>query len=575
MKRLLSIALSVIISFSALTSVTAYATDIHPSDIVLTEEQLKENAYSYIEKALKYAKNNAYEGGPVTITLPSGKYSLNKGLHIYSNTNLVLQEDTILTKTFEDGNMLKCGVKEEYNYGYDGYENITVEGGVWNENYCGTSCGMRFAHCNNVTLKNVTIKKNKNSHHIEIAAAKDFKMIDCTFTGYKRTNGGDGMAFQIDTMHNTTHFKDYYYYDDTPCKNVTVSGCTFDSVYSGVGTYSGVIGSYFDNIVINNNSFTNIKDKAIAAFNYVNSKIVNNKIDAATIGILFEYYPFEKLSSKFYKPNSSLASTAIIQDCNSKISGNTIAVSKNVSRNTSAGVAVFGGIATKSDGVIPGNYLVKNLEISKNTVNVRSAKSVGMKLCYLYNSFIKSNTIRAINKSDGGYNGIQFVHSKYNEIKSNVINKFDNSLSFQTKSKKNVLKSNTLKNAVKYGVAVDSSSCVSVAFSNKFRRDKLGCVHVRKKTFKPNVNTVSDLKFSDGKLSWKRIKKCSGYRVFRSTKKTVGFEEIGTVKGNKNTTFTDASAEKGKKYYYRISVYRGYKNTAIYGKRSEYVKGIY
>lgn len=575
MKRLLSIVLAFAVFCSAFSAVTAYATDIHPSDITLTEEQLNENAYSYIEKALKYAKNNAYEGSPITITLPSGKYKLNKGLHIYSNTNLVLQDDTVLTKTFEDGNMLKCGVKEEYNYGYDGYENITVEGGIWNENYCGESCGMRFAHCKNVTLKNVIIKKNKNSHHIEIAAAKDFKVIDCTFTGYKRSNGGDGMAFQIDTMHNTTHFKDYYYYDDTPCKNVTVSGCTFDSVYSGVGTYSGVIGSYFDNIVIKNNTFAGIKDKAIAAFNYVNSKIENNKIDAATIGILFEYYPFEKLSNRFYKPNNKSASTAINQDCNSRISGNTIAVSKNVSRNTSAGIAVFGGIVSKNDGLIPGNYFVKNLIISKNTINVRTSKSVGMKLSYLYNSFIKNNTVRAINKSDAGYNGIVFVHSKNNEIKSNVINKFDNSLAFQTKSKTNHLKSNTLKNAAKFGVAVDSSSSVSVAYNNKFRKNKQGCVHIRKKTFKPNPNAIQELAFKDGQLSWKRIKKCSGYRIFRSTKKTVGFEEVGAVRGNKNTTFTDTTAEKGKKYYYRVSVYRGYKNSIVYGKRSDFVKGKY
>lgn len=579
MKKLVSLTLTVIMLISISMPYYAYATDLHPSDITLTQEQLNNNAYSYIENALKYAKNNAYDGSPVTITLPSGKYNLSKCLHIYSNTNLVLQEDTTLVKTFEDGNMLKCGLQEEKNYGYDGYKNITVSGGIWNENYCGTSCAMRFAHCENVTVKDLTIKKNKNSHHMEIAAAKDFKVTNCTFTGYKRTNSGDGMALQIDTMHNTSHFPSYYYYDDTPCKNVTVSGCTFESVYSGVGSFSGVIGSYFDNIKIVNNTFTNIKDKAIAAFNFINSSISNNKIDSATIGIIFEYYPFEKLTSRLNMPNSSAAKTDIIQNCNSKIKGNTVAVSRNISRNTSAGIAVFGGILSKSDaktyGLKQGNYLVKNLIISKNTVNVRSAKSVGMKLCYIYNSFVKNNTIRAINNTDGGYNGITFVHSQQNEINSNIINKFDNSLAFQTRSKKNVLKENTLKNAKKFGVAVDSTSSVSVSYNNKFSKNGEGYVHIRKKNYKPNPNAVTDLKKDNNTITWTALKKCSGYKVYRSTKKTVGFVEIATVKGKKKTTFTDTTAESGKKYFYRIAAYRGYKNSTIYGKRSEYIKVKY
>ncbi|MBR6392760.1 MAG: right-handed parallel beta-helix repeat-containing protein [Eubacterium sp.] len=575
MKKLLSLFLSLIVLLSATGSV-AYATDLHSPEIVITKKQMQENAYSCIEAALKQAKDTAYDGHPVSVILPSGKFELKKCLHIYSNTKLILQEDTTLTKVFEDGNMLKCGKQEEYNYGYDGYKNITVSGGVWNEDYCGDSCAMRFAHCENVRIENVTIKKNKNSHHMEIAAAKDFSVINCTFSGYKRTNGGDGTALQIDPIHDTSHFPSYYYYDDTPCVNVTVKGCTFDSVYSGVGSFSGVVGCYFSNINITGNTFNNIKDKAISAYNYINSNISNNIINGATIGIIFELFPFEKLSSRLKMPNSSKRSTDIIQDCNSKIKNNTVNVSRNISRNTCAGIAVFGGTVSDSDaksyGVKKGSYLVRNLLVSKNTVNVNSSKAQGMILNHLYTCRVSANSVNSFVSAEDGYNGITLIHSADNVIKSNKVSGFSNSVTLLTKSKRNILKSNELKNSLRYGITVNKNSSVTVTYNNIFEGNKLGRVHIRKKTYKPNPNTVQNLSKENRVISWTPVKKCSGYKILRSSRKNSGYTEIASVKGRKSSSFTDKAAKKGKRYYYRIAAYREYKNSTVYGKRSEYIK---
>ena len=64
--------------------------------------------------------------------------------------------------------------------------------------------------------------------------------------------------------------------------------CRFENVYSGVGAYGAVIGSYFRNIVIENNTFINITDKAVSAFNFSN---VSSKFDTN----------FSDLSEKLFK----------------------------------------------------------------------------------------------------------------------------------------------------------------------------------------------------------------------------------------------------------------------------------
>lgn len=573
MKRIISFILALIFALIMLIPFSAYATDVHSQDIELRADQLASDAYKFIENSLKYAKNNANDKNPITITLPSGTYYLSKCLHIYSNTNLVLQKDTVIIKDFEDGNMLKCGIKDEKNSGYNGYRNISVSGGIWDEAFNGDSCGMRFAHCSNVSLKNVTIKNNKNSHHIELASAENFSIINCTFSGYKRTNSSDGMAVQIDTMHYYSHFPDYYNYDDTPCRNITVKGCTFDNVYAGVGPYSGVIGSYFDKIVIKSNTFKNIKDKAISAFNYVNSTIYNNNIDGATIGILFEYYPFEKLTNRFYKPYSS-SSVNIINNSNTKIKGNTINVVKSSGRTNSCGIAVYGGALSaknaKSYGLIQGKYFIENLEISKNTVNVKSNASSGIILSYLNNSTVYKNTVRDLTASSG--NGLVFKHSQLNTVSSNIVNKFTNSIALSASSAGNLIRNNTLKNAFGFGIKADSTSSVKIEYGNIFKKNKGGAIQLKEKKFKPKEITVQNLKVSGKTVSWDKELKISGYKVFRSTKKTKGYVEIATIIGKKYTSFTDTTAEKGKKYYYKIAVFKSFNKTQINGAYSEYVQ---
>ena len=567
MKRFISAFLALLIIFGSVPSFSAFAAT---TTITLTEEQLTKNAYKNIENALKTAKNNATKDKVYTIKLPSGTYTLKNTLHIYSNTKLILQEDTVLVRGFDSSNMLKLGVKEESNLGYSGYENITVSGGTWDADFRGSSCIMRFAHCKNVTLKNSALINQKNAHHMELAAAYNFKIYNCRFEEYKKTESGDGEAIQIDPIHNSYHFPDYYEYDDTPCKNITVEKCTFKNLYAGVGTRSGVVGSYFNNIKIINNYFENISDRAICAFNYKNSIIQNNRINGAGIGIIFEYFPASNLTGKLYMPNDKSKDIKLKNNTGCKIKYNKITVINKTGRENSSGIALYGGIISKdySDkvGLKAGKYYVQGLTVYKNTINVQSSSSYGMIMLYTYKSSIKANKITAPNQSNEL--GISLQSSKANTFASNTVKGFVNGIDLIDKSTSNMFKANTVKGNSLYGVSLDKSSKAEFYYGNTFK-GKAGKIEINSKKY-PLYTSEIKLSVNKGSkknvLKWNSVKG-TGYKIYRSTKKKGGYKLVATVKGKKNTSYVD-NHKKGKKYYYKVQAYKTANKSHIYGKYS-------
>jgi len=88
-------------------------------------------------------------------------------------------------------------------------------------------------------------------------------------------------------------------------------------------------------------------------------------------------------------------------------------------------------------------------------------------------------------------------------------------------------------------------------------------------------NEVPGAKLSSVKLNknnqpvikWKKLSSVTGYRVYRSTKKSSGFKKIATVKKGK-TSYTDKKAKANKKYYYRVRGYKSAGGTNVYGSYS-------
>lgn len=239
--------------------------------------------------------------------------------------------------------------------GYDGFENITFKGGTLDGNGQSNSYGsslLRFAHAQNITIQDMTLKNTNSSHHIEFSASQNVTIDNCTFSDYYGKTTTNNEAVQIEVLH-PKHFGSYGKYDGTVNKNITIQNCTFKNLQRGVGTHAGVAGSYFTNIQIINNTFENIDGYSIIATNYLNSNISNNQIKDSGAGIMFR-----NMAATYYAPFKTIKKISKIFN-NSQISNNTIEITDHKYKNVAYGIQLYGEQRTKKkNGVPKGDYRV-------------------------------------------------------------------------------------------------------------------------------------------------------------------------------------------------------------------------
>ena len=127
---------------------------------------------------------------------------------MYSDLTLYA-EGAVLTKSCTDKHVVSLRLGDDILSagGYDGYHNITIEGGTWDLNYpvvedkegTGGFVGFRIGHARHVTVKNVTFLNNLKSHFLELAGTEDVTVTGCTFRGYwQEYEGGGQECIQLD-----------------------------------------------------------------------------------------------------------------------------------------------------------------------------------------------------------------------------------------------------------------------------------------------------------------------------------------------------------------------------------------
>lgn len=70
-------------------------------------------------------------------------------------------------------------------------------------------------------------------------------------------------------------------------------------------------------------------------------------------------------------------------------------------------------------------------------------------------------------------------------------------------------------------------------------------------------------------LKWKRDKNVSGYEIYRSVKKNVGYIKVKEISKNKTVSFIDKNLKKGRTYYYKVRSYKKLKGSIYYGPNSK------
>lgn len=587
MKKIISLLLALAVMFLlSLTGTAAFAAEIKYSDIVIGDSELSEtgeNAASdnakVIQAAFDEAKNKASDKNRYRIYFPKGKYHINTTLNIFSNTELYLDENTTLVQDAPKGqNIVKAGDFSQKHILYNGFRNIKIDGGKWDMQFNG-SCAMRFGHCTNLSINNVNITNILDAHHIEAAAVDTLSITDSTFTSSLRKGSNSCEAIQLDILHDSKHFPGFEEFDDTPNKNVTISGCTFSNLHSGIGTRSAVVSKYFDNVVIENNKFENIQEKAISCFNYKNSKIINNTFTNVNSGICFEYLPnnfFGAYSQRMY-----IANNKSIGKINSKsstvISGNVMNIKQMA--ESSYGIYAYGAkvdaSTAKANGIVAGDYTISDLSIDNNTINVEenSSKSYGIYITGVNKSEISSNTLTDYSSAKDGINGINICASQKNVIKNNNISgTFNNGISIFNKSfpgSKNLLiTSNSISGVKSFGIRVAESSFATIKSDNNISAgESTLCLYSQ--NYSQNVPTPS-VKSKGYSLRNKPLIRFSslngsaGYKVSRSAYNGT-FKEIATVYGE-NLNFEDKSSTAFSKNYYRVTPIYNVGGTVVTGK---------
>lgn len=587
MKKIISLLLALAVMFSlSLTGTAAFAAEIKYSDIVIGDGELSEtgeNAASdnakVIQAAFDEAKNKASDKNRYRIYFPKGEYHINTTLNIFSNTELYLDEKTTLVQDAPKGqNIVKAGDFSQKHILYNGFRNIKIDGGKWDMQFNG-SCAMRFGHCTNLSINNVNITNILDAHHIEAAAVDTLSITDSTFTSSLRRGSNSCEAIQLDILHDSKHFPGFEEFDDTPNKNVTISGCTFSNLHSGIGTRSAVVSKYFDNVVIENNKFENIKEKAISCFNYKNSKIINNTFTNVNSGICFEYLPnnfFGAYSQRMY-----IANDKSIGKINSKsstvISGNVMNIKQMA--KSSYGIYAYGAkidaSTAKANGIVAGDYTISDLSIDNNTITVEenSSESRGIYITGVNKSEISSNTLTDYSSAKDGINGINICASQKNVIKNNNISgAFNNGISIFNKpfpgSKNLLITSNSISGVKSYGIRVAESSYATIKSDNNISAGESPlCLYSQ--NYSQNVPTpsVKSKGYSLRKkplIRFSSLNGSAGYKVSRSAYNGT-FKEIATVYGQ-NLNFEDKSSTAFSKNYYRVTPIYNVGGTVVTGK---------
>lgn len=84
-------------------------------------------------------------------------------------------------------------------------------------------------------------------------------------------------------------------------------------------------------------------------------------------------------------------------------------------------------------------------------------------------------------------------------------------------------------------------------------------------------NLKAATKSSAVTLTWSKVARADGYRIYRYNSKTKKYEKIATVKGNKTFSYKNTKLKKGSTMKYKVRAYKTYNGTNYYGAYSEVV----
>ncbi|MCM1106935.1 MAG: right-handed parallel beta-helix repeat-containing protein [Blautia sp.] len=490
--------------------------------------------YQALKRALLNAKEKATKELPVKVVVEPGTYVIEHGLNIYSNTYLYVHDVVIKQKAGIEANLIKCGDAEDTAQGYY-HSNIVIDGGVWDENG-NSNTAIKFAHAKNIKWTNMMVQNCKDSHLAEVAAIDGFTVDSCVFqdqvldvntTSSNAAGTKTYEAIQLDILVKG-HFNGYKA-EALQMKNVSITGCTFKDLPRGVGSHTSILNCPVENIEISNNTFTNMKSRAIQILNCVGCTIANNKITNTPQGIMVLSYSEQGLYLPSTLAEQGGVATQLSSDYQKPVANAKIVIKNNdiqiagkdpYAKWEKSGIYV-GGLELDKDlksgaEVIPaGNYYLSGVKISGNTI---SGKMVGIRVKDAKKASIENNTIKNSADTKNKEYGIDVREkASVDSVKGNKVSRSLIGIHVVENASVNSMTGNKVTDSKKHGIFVEQNSTVKKISKNTIN--------------KTAVNGIFFL--SNGSVSKAAV--ITGNTIKNSGKYGIGIEnsKVKKVSGNK------------------------------------------
>lgn len=383
---------------------------IHITDFNAIGDGLVDDT-SAIQAALDYA----FSVGGAVVYAPPGKYKYTKTLIIKENVTLLLDDNAHFLKFHLDEALsnyekVKGSVKLT---GYNGESNITVIGGVWDNQgtqYPGGQ-GLVFAHAKNIKIINTKILDVSGGHAVE-ANGVDTCLIDgVEARGFSGESYRGAIQIDLDKEGSPATLGEFGSFDGTPCRNITVRNCKIGASDKmgawgrGIETHSSFVGISHENIHIYENYIENTLNAAIRGYGWNKVTIHENIIVNCGSGIIVNALLLNK-PEDLYDVNGNFIGTSQIQT--------DISIKDNIIDVVTMTTGLVGGIAVWGQG---NGGTLQNIQIDGNTIKNTPAKSNAIYVKRCENGNIINNIIE-----NSGQNGISVTSSKSLNITNNLLN---------------------------------------------------------------------------------------------------------------------------------------------------------
>ncbi|MEU5394509.1 right-handed parallel beta-helix repeat-containing protein [Streptomyces tibetensis] len=388
--------------------------------------------------AIQAQLDAAHAAGGGTVIIPGGKtYGVSTFLVVYDNTTVWAYGATI--KAIGNSGLLRNFLGSETFAGYSGHSHIQILGGTWDANAAdagvgtvtGTTNCFGFLHCEDITVRDVTITNVSSAHGLEFNSTSRGRAINCRFLGYK-DNSGDGSrdfseAIQIDMAVSGSAAIGLF--DNTPSKDILIQGCQvgpssrLGSFGRGFGSHMLRSGVYYYGIQIIGNRIDGTRQQGIYGFGWRRAVISGNVVtDSGLSGIqLSRPDPAGAGPSEGYTINGR----------NIAITGNTVEGAGDAS-----GIRVFGASGgTYDQVVIAGNSVLGFNTDTSNGIHVEycsrpnvtgntisGTQSTGIVCFNSDGAHISSNTIRNTGSNGVNVTGCTGVNVTGNTIDGTTAN---------------------------------------------------------------------------------------------------------------------------------------------------------